>query len=111
MAKQPDDNKTADLLENEAPKKRGRPSAAKQTTAQRQAAYRTRRKELGDGGKPGDTRLNVWLSYDAHAGLKRLARQRGISQRELLEQVLIELDQEAVKKLDEDQIDNYFVTQ
>lgn len=110
MAKQPDDIKTLDLLETTKPKKRGRPSTGAQTTAQRQAAYRTRRRELGEQGKPGDARLNVWLSYDAHAGLTRLARHRGISQRELLESLLITLDNETVQKLNENQLDTYYVT-
>lgn len=108
MAKQPDDKKTADLLDNDLPKKRGRPSLATQTTAQRQAAYRARRKELGEQGKPGDARLNVWLCYDAHAGLKRLAHHRGISQRELLESILIELDNKTASQIEENQLDSYY---
>ena len=109
MAKQTDDIKTLDLLETTKPKKRGRPSTGAQTTAQRQAAYRARRRELGEQGKPGDARLNVWLSYDAHAGLSRLARHRGISQRKLLESLLVALDNETANKLDESEIDSYYV--
>ncbi|MCX7205667.1 MAG: hypothetical protein NT086_06715 [Proteobacteria bacterium] len=110
MAKQADDIKTGDLLETEPPRKRGRPSSSAQTTAQRQAAYRARRRELGAQGKPSDARLNVWLSYDAHAGLTRLAQHRGISQRELLETLLTSLDKETADQLDENQLDSYYVT-
>jgi macrodomain Ter protein organizer (MatP/YcbG family) len=109
MAKQPDDTKTADLLDTE-PSKRGRPrlGAEAQTATQRQAAYRARRKALGEGGKSGDRRLSVWLSYDAHASLTRLAGHRGMSQRELLEALLTNLDKETAKQLDESQLAAYY---
>jgi macrodomain Ter protein organizer (MatP/YcbG family) len=109
MAKQPDDTKTADLLDTET-SKRGRPrlGAEAQTATQRQATYRARRKALGEGGKSGDRRLSVWLSYDAHASLTRLAAHQGTSQRELLEKILIDLDKATVSQLDESQLDTYY---
>lgn len=108
MVKQADDIKTGDLLENVPPIKRGRPISGAQTTAQRQAAYRARRRKVGEEGKPGDARLNVWLSYPAHAGLTRLARHRGISQRELLESLLVALDSATAHQLNDSELDTYF---
>jgi hypothetical protein len=111
MAKQADDLKTGDLLKTEPPHKRGRPRSEAQSSAQRQATYRARRRTLGAQGKPSDAQLNVWLSYDAHAGLTRLAQHRGISQRALLETLLTALDKETADQLDESQLDRYYVTQ
>lgn len=54
------------------------------TTAERQAAYRLRRKE-GDG----DKRLNTWIGADAALALERLASHNGITRRAMLEQLIL----------------------
>jgi hypothetical protein len=43
------------------------------TTAERQAAYRSRR---NDG--EGDRRLNTWFRYKTHFALNRLAKRYGV---------------------------------
>jgi hypothetical protein len=57
------------------------------SNAERQAAYRARRAEAGDNG---ERRLNTWLSTAAALALERLARHHGLTQRALLERLLIE---------------------
>jgi hypothetical protein len=58
------------------------------TTRERQAAYRSRRHD-GDG----EYRLNTWLSSQASFALRRLARHQGLSQRAVLERLVIDADQ------------------
>ena len=57
------------------------------TAAERQAAYR-KRASVGDGYY----RLNGWINMGAHFALKRLARRYGVTQREMLEQLIIAED-------------------
>lgn len=65
------------------------------TAAQRQAAYRSRRHN-GEGLH----RLNTWISTPAFCALQRLARQQGLSQRALIEQILFRIDDEAIATLE-----------
>ena len=65
------------------------------TTRERQAAYRSRRHD-GDG----DRRLNTWLSSQAAFALRRLARHQGLSQRAVLERLVIEADQAILDALE-----------
>jgi hypothetical protein len=67
-----------------------------QTAAQRQAAYRKRRPEAGDNG---ERRLNTWLSTGAALALKRLAAHHGMTQRQILEQMLISAEDEILEEL------------
>ena len=79
------------------------------TSAQRQAAYRSRR-NIGEGLH----RLNTWISTPAFCALQRLARHQGLSQRALIEQILFRIDDEAIRTLEMDtpEWDRYFgVTQ
>jgi hypothetical protein len=55
------------------------------TTAERQAAYRERRRMVG---LSGERRLNTWASTTAHMALERIARRYGVTQREMLERFL-----------------------
>lgn len=55
------------------------------TTAQRQAEYRARRRQQGD-----TARLNTEVSLIAHFALERLAHHHGLTQRQMLERLLIE---------------------
>lgn len=57
------------------------------TNSERQAAYRARRAEAGDNG---ERRLNTWVSTAAALALQRLALHHGLTQRALLERLLIE---------------------
>jgi hypothetical protein len=75
------------------------------TSAQRQAAYRSRRHD-GDG----DRRLNTWISTQAAFALARLARHHGLSQRAILEQLVLTADQTILDtlNLDTPEWDHYF---
>lgn len=67
------------------------------TSAQRQAAYRSRRHD-GEGTR----RLNTWISVCADFALRRLARHHGTSQRETIERLIIDADDQRMKTLDLD---------
>ena len=55
------------------------------TTAERQAAYRERRRMVG---LSGERRLNTWVSTTSHMALERIARRNKVTQREILERFL-----------------------
>lgn len=59
------------------------------TIAERQREYRQRRPEAGDNG---ERRLQCWINTKAKMALQRLARHHGVSQREILERLLVEAD-------------------
>lgn len=67
------------------------------TSAQRQAAYRSRRHD-GEGIR----RLSTWISVRAYFALHRLAQHHGTSQREMIEQLLLQTDDRILKSLDRD---------
>jgi len=69
------------------------------TAAERQKAYRARRREAGDNG---ERRLNTWISTGAALALKRLAARYGVTQREMLERLVVEEDQKILETLDSD---------
>ncbi len=75
------------------------------TSAQRQAAYRQRHLQDTDGS---GERLNMIVSVQAKAQLKRLARHAGITQRAMLEQLLEKAERRAVARMQDS--DDYFVT-
>ena len=65
------------------------------TAAQRQAAYR-KRASVGDGYY----RLNGWINMRAHFALKRLAKRYGVTQREVLEQLIIAEDDRILSEIE-----------
>jgi hypothetical protein len=67
------------------------------TSAQRQAAYRARRHD-GEGTR----RLNTWISVPAYFALQRLARHHGATQRERIERLAIQTDEQMLKTLEPD---------
>lgn len=67
------------------------------TAAERQAAYRRRRKD-GDG----DSRLNTWVTASASLALDRLARHYAITRRAMLERLILAADDEIVHGLELD---------
>jgi len=80
-----------------------------QTTAQRQAAWRTRRATAGQDGN-GERRLDLWVSTGADLALERLARRYTITKRQVLEQLIVQADGRIVRRLEPDspQRDAYF---
>ena len=75
------------------------------TSAQRQAAYRSRR----DHGE-GERRLNTWISTSASFALERLARRHRLTRRALIERLVLAADQDMIATLDRDtpEWDHYF---
>ena len=67
-------------------------------SALRQADYRARHNVAA-----GVWRLNTALSVKAKRSLERMATHRGVSQRALLEQLLIDAEDRALSKLDDRQ--------
>lgn len=77
-----------------------------QTTAQRQAAYRKRRPTAGTNG---ERRLNTWISTGAALALKRLAAHYRMTQREVLERMLLSSEDEVLEMLrsNDDEFNHY----
>lgn len=78
------------------------------STAERQADYRARRVTAGEGS--GERRLNTWVSTAAHLALERLARRYGVTQREMLERLILAEDEKILDSLEMDtpEWDAYF---
>jgi hypothetical protein len=72
------------------------------TAAERQAAYRTKRSTAGDNG---DRRLNTWVTTGAALALSRLAHRYGVTQREMLERLIIAPDQQIIDSLEPGTVD------
>lgn len=67
------------------------------TNADRQAAYRKRRAEAGENG---ERRLNTWVTTGASLALARLARHHGISQRAMLERLIVQADDAILQQIE-----------
>ena len=67
------------------------------TAAERQAAYRQRRPTAGENG---ERRINTWVTTGAALALARLAQRSGVTQRDMLEQLITAADDEVVSNLD-----------
>jgi hypothetical protein len=82
------------------------------TTAERQAAYRERQDSGGVDGN-GQRRVSMWLSTEAALALGRLSSRYGVTQRELVENMLLAEDERilATMKIDTTEWDNYFARQ
>jgi hypothetical protein len=78
------------------------------SAAQRQAAYRARRPFAGDDGN-GERRLNLWVSTAASCALARLAHRYCVTQRALIERLLLAEDERILAELaaDDAQWENY----
>ena len=81
------------------------------TTAQRQAAYRARRSHAGDDGN-GERRLNLWIRTRTDLAIERLARRYCVTQREIIERLVIAEDDRVSSSIDLDspEWDEYFGT-
>jgi hypothetical protein len=69
------------------------------TSAERQAAYR---KGRADAGENGERRVNTWVTTGAFLALRRLANHYGVTQREMIERLVLASDQQIVNSLDPD---------
>ena len=83
------------------------------TAAERQATYRKKRDCAGRDGN-GERRINTWVSTSASLGLDRLARRYGVTNKEMLENLIEIAENNILSTLDIDtpEWDTYFgVTQ
>ena len=70
------------------------------TAAERQQAYRKNRPLSGENG---ERRINTWVSTAASLALARLARRYAVTQREMLERLILNEDRIIKDALDIDQ--------
>lgn len=77
------------------------------TGAERQREYRLRGHERNNND--GDMRINTWLRSQAVFALRRLSKRYGISQREMLERLILDADDAILKTLgaDSPELDSY----
>jgi hypothetical protein len=79
--------------------------AMARTTAERQAAYRKNRATAGDNG---ERRINVWVSTATALALQRLARRGAVTQRSVIEELVLAADEQAAASLTEEEWAEYF---
>lgn len=75
----------------------------KKANAKRQAEYRKRHLKEGS-----DQRLNVILGSAAKLALERMAKLHGVSNKELLERVLLETQSQLIADMDGEQQARYY---
>ena len=73
------------------------------TNAERQAAFKAKRST----GQVEERQLNTWISADAFFALRRMARHRGMTQKAIIEELLLAADQEIADSMNEQQHDEY----
>ena len=74
------------------------------TNAERQAKYRRTTRERTEGYT---ARLNTEILHGAKSALKRLAAHHGLTQREMLEQLIISADDEVCASLNDEEHELY----
>lgn len=71
------------------------------TTAERQAAYRARQAQGGKDGN-GQRRVSLWLSTSGALALARLACRYGVTQRELIQRMVLAEDERVLAAIPSD---------
>lgn len=69
------------------------------TTAERQADYRAGRATAGGNG---ERRINTWVTTGAYLALTRLSKRYCVTQRQMIERLILAADQQVVDALDPD---------
>jgi len=69
------------------------------SSAERQAKYRRSRARAGDNG---ERRINAWVSSGTVLALGRLTKHYGVTQREMLERLVLGADKQILATLDPD---------
>jgi hypothetical protein len=71
------------------------------TGAERQAAYRERRKAGRAGAPDGtdETELKAWITTEAFMSLSRQARHHGVTKRAMLERVILDGQRKTLDKI------------
>lgn len=75
------------------------------SNAERQRAYRANRPFAGENG---ERRLSTWLTTAASLALARLANHYGVTQRQVLERLLLEADQSISDKMSDEVAERYY---
>jgi hypothetical protein len=77
------------------------------TAAQRQQAYRNSRSMAGENG---ERRINTWVDSASALALARLSRRYGVTNRQMLERLIKDADEQIQARLDCDSAewDEYF---
>jgi hypothetical protein len=77
------------------------------TAAQRQQAYRKRRPMAGENG---ERRISTWVSTTTALALDRLSRRYGVTNRQMLERLIKDADEQtlATLELDSAEWEEYF---
>ena len=70
------------------------------SSAERQEMYRSRRSTAGENG---ERRLNTWISTGAALALKRLAAHHGKTQRQILDNLLLNAEEDILHQLRRDE--------
>lgn len=67
------------------------------TGAQRQRAYRAKQR-----WRENRKQINAWVDSGAFFALERLARRNSVTQREMLEKLILDADKRVLKRIDVD---------
>jgi hypothetical protein len=76
------------------------------TGAERQRKYRENRKQAGENGY---RQINTWISTEAYEALRRMARRDGVTQRELIERLLIKEQNRIMRRLSDTELNEYLL--
>jgi hypothetical protein len=96
------DTQTTELFPVKKP--RGRPSTGNAlTAAQRSSNYRDRKRSSGD-----QVSITRWISLEALCRLERIARYQGITESQLIEQLLAAEQERITDSLNDEEFDAYF---
>ncbi|MFV9615367.1 MAG: hypothetical protein ACNYZG_05380 [Gammaproteobacteria bacterium] len=73
----------------------------------RQADYREKRR----CGRNNEYRINTWIDASAYGAIARLARYHHTTKRAILEKLLFDAEEHLCHSMNNDEIDQYYVTQ
>jgi hypothetical protein len=73
------------------------------TAAERQKRYRENRKLTDNGFR----QINMWISTEAYEALRRMARRDGVTQRELIERLLVKEQNRIMRRLSDEELSAY----
>jgi hypothetical protein len=73
------------------------------TAAERQKRYRESKK-LADNGY---RQINLWISTEAYLALRRMASRDSVTQREMLERMLVDAQNRLIAQLSDEELSSY----
>ena len=75
------------------------------SNAERSSRYKKTRHHANNGD--GEMQINCWVTSQAKFALKRLARHHGVKQREILEKLILEADEEILRSMNDTEFEQY----